>query len=279
MFLPLSLRCSFRSLTHRIFKMHLVIIDFVVGPCQIRWPIRTLLSIGIYSKPEQADCSITSLSSIVCSSSTVPFANHSTILNGPSTSGEDDRFCHLCPSFRRAMNFGSLAVLLAQKLFASIDFPEGRTHLANGTRVPSWWSAATNAAYNTSRQCMNNYYTNEVQNLSYDISGVTFTVRLQGEPFSPTTLRHIGALRFAYNALIKTNALKGFRMPGTNLTGEQTFFLAYGQTQCYQRQTLTQYFRTQLGIYDERIALNAALIHMPEFADAFQCAKKENSCF
>lgn len=177
------------------------------------------------------------------------------------------------------MNFGSLGVLLAQKLFASIDLPEGRTHLSNGSRVSSWWSPSTTTAYNTSRQCMNKYYSDEVQRLDYEIGGMTFTVQLQGEPFSPTTLRHIAALRLTYNALMKENSLKDLRMPGTNLTGEQTFFLAYGQTQCYQRQTLTQYFRTQLGIYDERTALNAAVIQMPEFAEAFQCVKKENICF
>ncbi|CAF5096792.1 unnamed protein product, partial [Rotaria magnacalcarata] len=36
-------------------------------------------------------------------------------------------------------------------------------------------------------------------------------------------------------------------MPGTNLTSEQTFFLAYAQTQCYQRQPISQLLRTQLG--------------------------------
>lgn len=181
--------------------------------------------------------------------------------------------------FCRVMNIGSLGVLLAQKLFASIDLPEGRTHLSNGTRVSSWWSDATTTRYNTSRQCINDYYTNEVKVLNYRINGLTFTVRLQGEPFSPTTLRHIGALRFAYNVLMKEKSWKDFRMPGTDLTGEQTFFLAYGQTQCYRRQELTQYLRTQLGVYDERTALNAALIQMPEFNQAFQCAKRENKCF
>jgi hypothetical protein len=68
-------------------------------------------------------------------------------------------------------------------------------------------------------------------------------------------------------------------MPGTNFTSEQTFFLAYAQTQCYRRQDLIQLKRTQSGVYDESTALNAALIHLPEFAKAFQCTPKENKCF
>jgi predicted metalloendopeptidase len=68
-------------------------------------------------------------------------------------------------------------------------------------------------------------------------------------------------------------------MPGTNFTSEQTFFLAYAQTQCYKRVELLQLVRTQLGVYDERTALNAALAHMPEFAEAFQCRKRDNTCF
>jgi hypothetical protein len=73
--------------------------------------------------------------------------------------------------------------------------------------------------------------------------------------------------------------MKLWKMPGTELTNEQTFFLAYAQTQCYQRQDLLQFLQTQSGIYDERIALNAALIHMPEFAKVFQCKSKKNICF
>ncbi len=69
------------------------------------------------------------------------------------------------------------------------------------------------------------------------------------------------------------------RLPGTNLTSDQTFFLAYAQTQCYQRFDLLQLLRTQLGAYDERTALNAALVHMPEFAQAFQCQPRDKTCF
>ncbi|CAF4742113.1 unnamed protein product [Rotaria sp. Silwood1] len=68
-------------------------------------------------------------------------------------------------------------------------------------------------------------------------------------------------------------------MPGTNLTNEQTFFLAYAQTQCYKRDELLQLVATQLGRYDERTALNAALVHMTEFSETFQCKPKDNQCF
>ncbi|CAF1244484.1 unnamed protein product [Adineta ricciae] len=174
-----------------------------------------------------------------------------------------------------SVNMGSIGVLLAQKLFASIDGPEGRAHLANGTRY-DWWQSPTIDGYNKSRTCITNYYVNDVKSVSYNINGAQIQVRLAGEPFSPTTLRHIGALRFAYNALMKTDSIK---LPGTNHTSAQTFFLAYAQTQCYQRQELLQLVRTQLGIYDERIALNAALFHMPEFTNAFQCPARPEQCF
>ena len=75
---------------------------------------------------------------------------------------------------------------------------------------------------------------------------------------------------------MQTDSIK---LPGTNYSSAQTFFLAYAQTQCYQRQELLQLVRTQLGIYDERIALNAALSHMPEFTNAFQCPARPQQCF
>lgn len=68
-------------------------------------------------------------------------------------------------------------------------------------------------------------------------------------------------------------------MPATNLTSEQAFFLAYAQTQCYQRPDSLQMSQTKSGIYDERTALNAALVHMPEFSAAFQCKPRQNQCF
>jgi hypothetical protein len=128
--------------------------------------------------------------------------------------------------------------------------------------------------YNDSRNCITDYYVRDVKALTYNVNGFQIQVQLAGEPFSPTTLRHIGALRFAYDTLRRNDQSKPFTMPGTNLTSEQTFFLAYAQTQCYQRQELLQFIRTQIGLYDERTALNAALIHMSEFAQA-----KENKCF
>ncbi|CAM4941895.1 unnamed protein product [Rotaria socialis] len=177
-----------------------------------------------------------------------------------------------------AMNFGSIGVLLAQKLFASIDGPDGRTYLPNGTRT-DWWEPPTKVGYNNSRNCITDYYVNELKTLTYKVNDAVVQVQLAGEPFSPTTLRHIGALRIAYGALKNNDDMKSLKMPGTNLTSEQTFFLAYAQTQCYQRQSLLQLLRTQLGSYDEGTALNAALIHMPEFAKAFECEARKNQCF
>jgi hypothetical protein len=120
---------------------------------------------------------------------------------------------------------------------------------------------------------------NELKSITYNIDNVPIEVPLSGEPFSPITLRHIGALRFAYDTLQNNHQMESFKMPGTKFTNEQTFFLAYAQTQCYQRQELSQYIQTKSGIYDERTALNTALIHMPEFAHVFQCKFKENQCF
>ena len=102
---------------------------------------------------------------------------------------------------------------------------------------------------------------------------------MRGEPFSPITFRHIGALRLAYNALKKIDSSQTFKMPGTDFNREQTFFLAYGQTQCFQRQGLAQLLSTRLGMYDEQTALNTALIQMAEFRKAFNCPIRSNTCF
>ena len=186
-----------------------------------------------------------------------------------------------------AMNFGSIGVLVAQKLFSSIDgstdnqlsFHLHRVHSINVSPIPDWWSSSTANAYNSSRQCLVDYYRNTIKTLSYNINNEQVSVQLTGEPFSRITLRHIAALRFAYTTLKKSDIFNSLPMPGTKLTNEQTFFLAYAQSQCYQRQDLIQYRQTQSGIYDERTALNAVFVHMPEFVKVFQCQSKEQTCF
>ncbi len=151
----------------------------------------------------------------------------------------------------------------------------------NNIYIPDWWSVSTANAYNSSYQCLADYYRNHIKTLSYNVINEQLSVQLTGKPFAQTTFRHIAALRFAYITLkIMTNSsMKSWKMPGTELTNEQTFFLAYAQTQCYQRQELIQYVQTLSGIYDEKLALNTALIHMPEFIEVFQCQFKEKTCF
>ena len=134
-------------------------------------------------------------------------------------------------------------------------------------------------AYNTSRQCITDYYVRDVKTVSYFVNEIEIVVTLAGEPFSPTTLRDIGALRVAYQTLKNDQQSQSLQMPGTNFTAEQTFFLAYAQTQCFQGQDLVQLLRTRLGNYDEAIAINAALSQMPEFQRAFQCPIRANPCF
>lgn len=168
--------------------------------------------------------------------------------------------------------------LMKYMLYYDILF-QGRVHSANGSRIPDWWSPSTETAYNQSRQCITDYYVNDVKVLAYNLNDLEVLVQLAGEPFTPTTLRHIGALRVAYKAFKDNDSIKSLKIPGTNLTSEQTFFLAYAQTQCHQREDILQYIRTQLGTYDEKTALNAALVHMPEFSNAFQCTSKSNQCF
>ncbi|CAF5194325.1 unnamed protein product, partial [Rotaria magnacalcarata] len=77
-----------------------------------------------------------------------------------------------------AMNMGSLGVLLAEKLFASIDGPEGRVYSATGTRIPDWWSVRTADAYNKSRQCITDYYVRDIKTLSFTVYGIEVLVQL-----------------------------------------------------------------------------------------------------
>ncbi|CAF1389269.1 unnamed protein product, partial [Didymodactylos carnosus] len=187
-----------------------------------------------------------------------------------------------------SLNFGSIGVLLAEKVFSVIDVIEGNSHLPNGTNF-DWWSTNSLQLFNQSRQCITNYYTNVIKSLSYSLNGIPVTVELKGEPFSPITLRQIGALRLAHMALNNymnnnTEYSKNQISPGGNLTTDQQFFLAYAQTQCFKRNDLVQIVKTQLGIYDEETALNTALKHMSEFKNTFNCSSTEpmnaeNKCF
>ncbi|CAF4872111.1 unnamed protein product, partial [Rotaria sp. Silwood2] len=60
-----------------------------------------------------------------------------------------------------------------------------RTHLPNGTRY-DWWKSPTIIAYNNSRNCITDYYVNDLKTLTYTVNDVPVQVQLAGEPFSPT---------------------------------------------------------------------------------------------
>lgn len=70
------------------------------------------------------------------------------------------------------------------------------------------------------------------------------------------------ALRVAYLTLKQRKTDQSLTMLSTNLTFEQTFFLAHAQTQCYQR---------RFDLQTDKSSLNTMLFRMSEFVDNFHC--------
>ena len=109
---------------HRICKMPTIIIVSIDGVSRIHCKIQMHSIIGTSSKFDPIDFSITLRCSIGCSSLPRRCVNPCCIPIGHGNVASHNRHIHSFPP-PRSVNMGSLGVLLAQKLFASIDMPEG----------------------------------------------------------------------------------------------------------------------------------------------------------
>lgn len=157
------------------------------------------------------------------------------------------------------LSYGALGVVVGHELTHGFD-DQGQQYDANGNRRP-WWTEASQKAFQERTKCFEDQYSE----YTLDDQKVNGSLTL-GENIADN-----GGVHTAFQAY-KTHANDALTLPGTNLTNDQLFFVAFGQVWC----TLYTPEFLQLQVITDPhspgpIRVLGSLSNSQEFADAFNC--------
>lgn len=166
----------------------------------------------------------------------------------------------------RYTNFGSMGTIVGRQLTHAVD-EYGNSYKLNGAGPGNWWSSETTDRYKNVKKCMIDA-----------LDGITMgnqKIPLNAEVYSPLALAESSSVRLAYMAYHKwVNTTGGEKnMPGGTYSNDQMFFISFAQTYCRTRDPEREMIRVNNGrTPTEKIRVNSALAHVPEFQAAFQCS-------
>jgi endothelin-converting enzyme/putative endopeptidase len=180
------------------------------------------------------------------------------------------------PFFERTMddavNFGGIGAVIGHELTHGFD-DQGRKFAPNGN-LTDWWTEADAREFEKRAACVADEY-----------SGFTVAdgVHLSGKLTLGENTADNGGLRIALMALEDT--MKGQTVPPRDgFTPEQRLFLAWGQIWCQNETPESAKLRAQTDPHSPgQYRVNGVVSNMPEFQQAFSCAKgspmvRENQC-
>jgi putative endopeptidase len=180
------------------------------------------------------------------------------------------------PFFERtmddAMNFGGIGAVIGHELTHGFD-DQGRKFGPDGN-LTDWWTEQDGKEFEKRASCIADQYS------EYTVAG---GVHLSGRLTLGENTADNGGLRIAHMALQET--LKGQSVPlKDGFTPEQRLFLGWGQIWCQNETEESAKLRAQVDPHSPgRYRANGVVSNMPEFKEAFSCAKgspmvRENAC-
>lgn len=172
----------------------------------------------------------------------------------------------------RYTNYGSMGTIVGRQLTHAVD-EFGNFYRLNGTGRGSWWSSATTQRYKEVRQCIVDSFKDITLGPYRSFQGPV-TLKVDGNYYAPLALGESSSVKLAYMAYQKWIDTTGGekKMPGGQFTNNQMFFVAYAQTYCRTLDPLRELIRVNQGRNPpEKVRVNSALSHVPEFQKAFQC--------
>ncbi len=180
------------------------------------------------------------------------------------------------PFFERAMddavNFGGIGAVIGHELTHGFD-DQGRKFAPSGD-LADWWTEEDGKEFEKRASCIADEYT------AFTVAG---DVHLNGRLTLGENTADNGGLRIAHMALEDT--IKGQSVPlRDGFTPEQRLFLGWGQIWCQNEREESAKLRAQTDPHSPgRYRVNGVVSNMPEFQQAFRCAKgapmvRENAC-
>ncbi|GAV04570.1 hypothetical protein RvY_14837 [Ramazzottius varieornatus] len=167
-------------------------------------------------------------------------------------------------SYPRSMNFGGIGVVVGHEISHGFDM-KGRQFDRYGN-LKEWWNNVTAEAFYRKAECFVDQYSQYI----VDEVGLHVDGRLTlGENIADN-----GGLKQAYRAYHRWVARNGAeeRLPGSNLTHDQLFFLNYAQIWCGSMRIQDAMNKISASVHSPGpIRVLGPLSNMPEFSKAFSC--------
>ena len=171
-----------------------------------------------------------------------------------------------------APNYGDTGATMGHELTHAFD-DEGSQFDAQGN-LRNWWTEADRKEFEKRAQCVVDQY-----------SGYTIIddIKINGKLTNGEDLADLGGTLLAYLAWKKDTKDQKLE-PLDDLTPEQRFFVAYGQSWCTNERDENKRLRATVDPHSpEKYRANGVVSNMPEFAAAFHCKPgqpmvRENAC-
>ncbi len=171
-----------------------------------------------------------------------------------------------------APNYGDTGATMGHELTHAFD-DEGSQFDAQGN-LRNWWTEADRKEFDQRAQCVVDQY-----------SGYTIIddIKINGKLTNGEDLADLGGTLLAYLAW-KEDTKNQKLEPLDDLTPEQRFFVAYGQSWCTNERDETKRLRATVDPHSpEKYRANGVISNMKEFSAAFHCKPgqpmvRENAC-
>ncbi len=172
-----------------------------------------------------------------------------------------------------AVNFGEIGAVIGHEMTHAFD-DEGRKFDAQGN-LRDWWTAEDGKEFEKRVQCVDDEYSG-----FEPLPGV----KLNGKLTLGENTADNGGTRIAYMAYKKTLTADSGAAKAGELTPDQRFFVAYGQSWCGALTPELLRVLAQSNPHSpNEFRVNGVVSNMPEFQQAFNCKTgqpmvRENSC-
>jgi putative endopeptidase len=171
-----------------------------------------------------------------------------------------------------AVNFGGIGAVIGHELTHGFD-DQGRKFGPDGN-LADWWTEQDGKEFEKRASCIADEYE------GFTVAG---GVHVNGRLTLGENTADNGGVRIALMALEET--LKGQKVPlKDGFTPQQRLFLGWGQVWCQNETEESAKLRAQVDPHSPgRYRVNGVVVNMPEFQQAFSCAKgapmvRENAC-
>lgn len=162
-----------------------------------------------------------------------------------------------------AVNLGSIGLVVGHELTHGFD-DEGSQFSGNGN-LENWWEPAVSERFKAKTSCVADQYS------AYEVAP---GMKINGRLTLGENIADMGGLKLAFAAYREMRKGAASMTVADGFTEDQQFFLAHGQVWCSKMRPEIERIMVLTNPHSPpRFRVNGPLSSMPQFAEAFSCAK------